>query len=103
MKLVLSMLTSGNKGEKLMINDVSRAFFMAPAKRLVYVELPAEDKGEGDMVGRLNFSMYGTRDAAQNWAEECANTMTKIGFERGTSSACLFAHHPVSNRIRSPV
>mgnify|MGYP003315960231 CR=1 FL=1 len=40
LKLVLSILTSGNKGEKLMINDVSRAFFCAPARRQVFVELP---------------------------------------------------------------
>ena len=49
-----------------MINDVSRAFFCAPARRQVFVELPQEDKDGRDMVGELNYSMYGTRDAAQN-------------------------------------
>ena len=64
---MLSMLTSDNKGEKLMINDVSRAFFCAPARRQVFVELPEEDSNGEDMIGELNYSMYGTRDAAQNW------------------------------------
>ena len=44
------------------------------------------------MVGELNYSMYGTRDAAQNWGEECANTMKSIGFEQGTASPCTFSH-----------
>ena len=52
-----------------MINDISRAFFHALAKRRVYVQLPEEDRGDGEeeLCGRLNYSMYGTRDAAQNW------------------------------------
>ncbi len=51
MKLMLSILTSGNKGEKLMINDVSRAYFCAPARRQVFVELPEEDRNGEDLVG----------------------------------------------------
>ena len=92
LKIILSMLANSNKGEKLMVNDVSRAYFCAPARRQVFVELPEEDKDSGDMVGELNFSMYGTRDAAQNWGEECAKTMTDMGFERGTASPCTFFH-----------
>ena len=93
LKVVLSMLTSGNKGEKLMVNDVSRAYFCAPARRQVFVELPSEDKSDGeDMVGELSYSMYGTRDAAQNWGEECASTMQKLGFRRGKASPCTFYH-----------
>ena len=55
-----------------MVNDISRAFFHARAKREVFVQIPAEDKqvGEENMCGRLEYSMYGTRDAAQNWYEE---------------------------------
>ena len=45
-----------------------------------------------NMVGELNFSMYGTREAAQNWGEECASTMAKIGFDRGTAPPCTISH-----------
>ena len=39
-----------------MINDVSRAFFCAPAKRQVFVELPTGDRdSDDDLVGELNF------------------------------------------------
>lgn len=67
LKVTVSMLTNSNKGEKMMINDVSRACFCAPARRQVFVELPPEDKDGRDMIGELNYSMYGTRDAAQIW------------------------------------
>ena len=57
------------------------------------MELAAEDNEKGeDLVGELNYSMYGTRDAAQNWGEECAATMEQIGFERGVASPCTFSH-----------
>ena len=53
--------------KELMVNDVSRAYFYAPVKRSLFIELPSEDKEakEGE-VGRLNVSLYGTRDAAHN-------------------------------------
>ena len=52
---------------RIMLNDISRAFFHAPDTRLVYVELPAEDQVAGqDMVGQLRMSLYGTRDASMN-------------------------------------
>ena len=48
--------------------DIKRAYSYAKATRPVYIQIPIEDRqlgGEG-MVGRLNLSLYGTRDAAQN-------------------------------------
>ena len=51
---------------KLDFIDVRRAYFYADATREIYIELPKEDYEEGK-VGKLRKSMYGTRDAAQNW------------------------------------
>ena len=53
-------------GMKLDFIDVRRAYFHAPARRLVFVKLPADDAQQG-MCGRLLKALYGTRDAAQNW------------------------------------
>ena len=91
LRVVLSRLAT-RKGCKLMYADVSRAYFYAPAVRPVYVRLPAEDTEEKDdgMVGRLNMSMYGTRDAAANWASEYGKTLTDAGFVQGKSSPCIF-------------
>ena len=57
---------SKEKGHKIDFIDVRRAYFHAPARRLVYVKLPPEDEQEG-MCGKLIKALYGTRDAAQNW------------------------------------
>ena len=57
---------------KLDFIDVRRAYFHAPCKRDVYIVLPEED-AENGMCGKLEMSMYGTRDAAQNWEETYLN------------------------------
>eukprot|EP00973_Karenia_brevis_P014077 1913401-Karenia_brevis.AAC.1 len=77
-----------------MTNDIKRAYFYAAAKREIYIEIPDEDQepGDKDKVGKLNLSLYGTRDAAQNWSEEVAKCMEAIGFKKGLSSACNFHH-----------
>ena len=92
--------TIGDKPKAIMINDVARAFFEAKAERQVCVELPEEDKSEGDKqrdaVGHLVMSLYGTRDAAKNWQEEVASQMQKWGFMRGKYNPCLY-YHPTWN------
>ena len=81
-----------------MVNDISRAFFHAKVTRDVYVQLPNEDKapGEEQLCGKLRFSMYGTRDAAQNWHQEYTQQLLNVGFEQGKASSCIF-YHPQKN------
>ena len=72
LKLLVSEAATGKRGQRygsvIMINDVARAFFEAPTKRDICIELPAETMTEedikNDMVGKLEQSLYGTRDAA---------------------------------------
>lgn len=73
---------------------MKRAYFHAKAKRFTYVALPPEDMfpGEEGMCGRRIYSMYGTRDAAANWAEEHAGLLFDIGFKAGGASPCVFVH-----------
>jgi len=70
------------------------------ARRDVFVELPEEDAEEG-MCGWLVKSLYGTRDAAQNWEQEYTEFMTSIGFKAGIASPCTFRHE--SREIRAVV
>ena len=81
LKFILAMTASGNKGEILTVNDVIRAFFHAKATRDVYVRFPDEDRAEGEegVCGKLNYSMYGTRDAAQNWQQEFSPQLVNNG------------------------
>ena len=77
--------------QKLLFIDVRRAYFYAPTRRSVYVNLPDEDSKPG-CCARLNVSMYGTRDAANNWEEKYASHLVKCGFVQGKYSPCVFFH-----------
>ena len=97
LRFVVSLCAS-TQGEarphRLLTVDVKRAYFYAPVKRPIYIVLPAEDRlpGDEEMVGRLNLSLYGTRDAAQNWSREYTRTLTSCGFIVGSTSPCNFYH-----------
>ncbi len=62
------------------------------------MELTKEDHGEGK-CGLLKKSMYGTRDAAQNWELEYTEMMTEAGFRQGSHSVCVFYHAEKNVRI----
>ncbi len=98
-KKVLFSLFANMPGLCLDFTDVMRAYFHAKARREVYVELPKEDQQEG-MCGRLKKTMYGTRDAAQNWELEYTEMMTEAGFIQGSYSACIFYHKERNIRAR---
>ena len=69
----------------LMLCDVKKAFFYAPATRPLYVELPSEALGPGEegMCGRLERSLYGTRGAALTWSIAYTNVLLESGFDKG--------------------
>ena len=71
---------------------VQRAYFYASARRRVFVELPPEDYQAGDerMCGLLQYSLYGTRDAAQNWEEELASTPSDLKLTGGIACPCVW-------------
>ena len=87
---------SQKEDKVIMINDVARAFFEAPVKRDVCVELPeealSEKEKEMDLVGKLEMSLYGTRDAAANFQEEIAKFMSQIGYKQGKYNPCTYWH-----------
>ncbi len=91
LRMMLSKLAT-DKNLELMYADVSRAYFYAKAVRSVYIDLPEEDRKDGEQMqcGKLKMSMYGTRDAAVNWAMEYAETLRKSGFDQGRANTCLF-------------
>ena len=96
--LLSSLMTVRRRGplrrrakRKMLVLDVSRAHFHAPAVREVYVKLPEEDRLEGH-VGRLLRTMYGTRDAAAQWEAYYADKFESAEFSQGLFSPCLFRH-----------
>ena len=88
MRCLVSEAATVREGEEpgskvVMVNDVAREFFEAPAVRQLCIELPKGDCTEGDRqhdrVRHLQMSLYGTGDAAMNWQEEVAKEMKKVG------------------------
>jgi hypothetical protein len=79
---------------RMAVIDVKRAYFYAPATRPMFIEIPLEDREPGDegMVGELKLSLYGTRDAAQNWASEYTSALIPGVFGE-------VMHHLVISRI----
>ena len=74
-----------------MVQDVKKAYFYADATRDVYVDLPPE-RAQPGMCAILYKTLYGTRDAALNWAKAYSDVMEKLGFVKGRSSPCSFYH-----------
>ena len=50
------------------------------------------EPGDEHRVGKLNLSLYGTRDAAQNWAAEYTGLLNSLGFVIGMATPCSFVH-----------
>ena len=93
-KLVISEAASSNqKGTLLLVIDARRAYFHAKARRRVYIELPEGDGGGpgSRQCGLLGKSLYGTRDAAQNWECELGGFLEEVGLRRGQASTCLYS------------
>ena len=87
-----------SKPQNLRVVDVQRAYFFAPAKRAVYVQLPPEDWGPGT-CGRLGKSMHGTRDAANKREEHYSEKLALHGFKQGRSSPCLLYNEELDLRL----
>ena len=85
---------SPSENHVIMTSDIKRAYFYAPATRAIFIKIPREDWEDGDdeRVGELNLSLYGTRDAAMNWAKTYSNFLVRLGFEAGRASPCNFYH-----------
>ena len=81
----------GDDTMKLMMCEVSGAYFYAPAIRPIYVRIADEDfeEGGGNIGGRFSVSMYGTRGAALNWREHCEAHLVTFGFGQGKSDQCV--------------
>ena len=66
---------------RLMVLDVKRAFLYGRARRDIYIKLPPEDPRYGTgVVGKLERSLYGTRDAPEIWQDELKSSMEELGF-----------------------
>ena len=72
--------------------DVRRAYFYAPSRRRVFVEVPPEEDQAGDehTCGLLQYRLYGTRDAAHNWRAELASTLQRSQVDERDGIPCVW-------------
>ena len=54
LKLIFAMTATANKGESIMINDISRALFHATVKRDVYIQMLGPEENQGKQVRIVN-------------------------------------------------
>ena len=82
------------------IFDISRAHFMPKADRELDTELLDEVKtpGEGDVVGRLNRSMFGLRDASNSLMRDWQTLLQSEGYAVGKSNLALFFNRQRNSR-----
>ena len=75
--------------------DVKTAFLHSPIEEKVYLEQPQEfikQELDGEkLVCRLNKSIYGLKQATNNWYKELANFLLRQGFTRSRNEHCLIA------------
>ena len=86
---------TGGLGRKtLMTIDFSKAFLYGEMRREVYIELPDEDsrKYTSDVIGLLNKSMYGLRDAPQIWQGVVRSMLESRGFKPLIGTQCMYVH-----------
>ena len=91
-KMIISHAASGGTNRALMVIAIRRAYFNAPTRRPVFVDIPPADWEVGDegKCAKLNVSLYGTRDAARNWEEELTKFMLAQGAVIGKSCPCVY-------------
>ena len=75
--------------------DVKTAFLHSPIEEEVYLEQPQEFVKRGSdgkkLVCRLNKSIYGLKQVADNWYRELANFLLRQGFKRSRNVYSLIA------------
>ena len=77
---------------KIHFLDVRKAYFNGRPRRRMYIRLPAElGLGKG-YLGRMERTMYGTRDAGAIWEQTFTDALLKMGFTQGLASPCTFRH-----------
>ena len=75
-----------------MVLDVKRAFLHGIATRLIYVQVPDEESENGKYVGRLNKTLYGTRDAPVAWPRAVRADMEALGFLECKVTTGVYVH-----------
>ena len=91
-KVILAMTVTSTKGELIMVNDVSRAFFPRQGQKTGICT--AGWRGQWgrttEVVWTIELFNVWNRDAAQNLFDEYSQQLLNIGFIQGAATPCVF-------------
>ncbi|KAL2884610.1 hypothetical protein HOO65_100014 [Ceratocystis lukuohia] len=65
---------------------------LSKIKEEVYIKLLANVKCPNGMVAKLDRCLYGLKQAAYQWTEDCTKFLRSIGFENMVTEPCLLYH-----------
>eukprot|EP00971_Amphidinium_carterae_P352695 6492705-Amphidinium_carterae.2 len=98
LRFMVSLCMTPMEGEEeyvLQFIDITRAHPHCVMKRDLWIQLPSEDpcSSEQGVCGKLLRSLYGTRDAGQNFELLVQETMvSKLGYTQGVWTPCVYHH-----------
>ena len=97
LNIVLSMVASMDYELRQM--DVVSAFLHATMKEEAYMRQPQGFEQEGNVVCKLNKTIYGTKQASMEWNQTFNQAMVQgLGFKRCVSDSCVYVKRSKTGR-----
>lgn len=83
--------------------DVQTAFLNATLKEDIYMKQPEyyeiHSKDGKELVCKLKKSIYGLKQASNEWNKEVSNTIQSFGFNQCKSDTCVYVKRSIKNNV----
>jgi len=91
---------AGKLGYRMRHLDVPKAFLRADLKEAIYMEQPEGfHNGNKNQVWKLLKSVYGIKQAPNNWNDDLNQFIISLGFTRCTTDTCIYVKRSRTGRL----